>query len=155
MKKGQKRGAGWRIAKDGQVNVQFKLNALIEEEKELLDLLQYWRQHGMMKSKFVEALKPMYALEVQGLTRTDSIVVSKLGNLENMVGELLTRPAAVSLPQSSSGSAKPLGGGLKPIAMPTFDDSDTLIVNVDKNAGANTTANFLDAAFGFQEQKEQ
>jgi hypothetical protein len=37
------------------------------------------------------------------------------------------------------------------IAMPTFDDEDTIVIRRDTQAGANTTTNFLDAAFGFQQ----
>lgn len=61
-------------------------------------------------------------------------------------------PDMPKLEPLSKGSAKPL---LAPeIPMPTFDDEDTMVVRRDVNAGANTTANFLDAAFGFQKRED-
>ncbi len=36
------------------------------------------------------------------------------------------------------------------IAMPTFDDEDTIVMRRDTNAEANSSASFLDAALGFQ-----
>jgi hypothetical protein len=61
-------------------------------------------------------------------------------------------PDIPTLPSLSKGSAKPL---LAPeVPMPTFEDEDTMVVRRDVNAGANTTANFLDAAFGFQKRED-
>ena len=51
-------------------------------------------------------------------------------------------------------------GGIKQLAapkieMPTFnDEEDIVVVRQDTRAGADTTANFLDAAFSFQKKKD-
>ena len=61
-------------------------------------------------------------------------------------------PEAPKLEPMTKGSAKPL---LAPeIPMPTFDDEDTMVVRRDVNAGADAAANFLAAAFGMQERKD-
>lgn len=45
-------------------------------------------------------------------------------------------------------------GGFQSIAMPVIDDEDTMVIRKDTSTTVNGTANFLDAAFGFQSSSQ-
>ncbi len=82
--------------------------------------------------------------------------LSQLNKMQSFSGQ----PPPTDYPFQKRGDA-PANGKAKllvkthEIRMPNFDDEeDTMIVRQDKVAGETTTANFLDAAFGFQERKD-
>lgn len=63
--------------------------------------------------------------------------------------DLMRKGVTMPAPQLAPMTGKSLSA--PKIAMPTFDDDDTLTVNVDQNAGAGAVNNFLDAVFGLNQ----
>jgi hypothetical protein len=149
MQKDQKRGEGWRVARDGSVNVEFKLNVNNREDRELLDLLQDWRRAGRMRPTLKKAILQIAAVEIGTHVVVEATwFKSIVDRLDHWLSTPLPQP--VDTKPVHPGGLKPLAGA-KALAMPVYDDDDSVEVKQDMNAGASTTANFLDAAFGFQE----
>lgn len=143
MKEGQKRGDGWKVARDGSVTVQFKLNINNKDDRELLDQLQEWRQRGQMTANMKKAI-PLQAAIKNGTKKIVDATWFK--DVIAKIDQWLSQPLPVPVDSKPAG-LKPLSG-LKPIAMPNFDDDEennTMIVNVDANAAANTANSFFDA----------
>lgn len=94
-------------------------------------------------------------LEHYGSWLVDKILTKALlsGNegLKKFVTEIV-KQTILEAPPVNFPPQSPNGNGLQnratQIALP--DDDDKVVVRVDANAGANVTANFLGAAFGFQ-----
>jgi hypothetical protein len=80
-------------------------------------------------------------------------VLTQLAEMQPAAPLLASYPAAKSNHVAKGG--KPKAMSTPKLAMPTFDDEeDTVVIRRDTNADSNITANFLDAAFGFQERKD-
>lgn len=152
MRKGHSRGEGWKIARDGSVSVEFKLNINNKEDRELLDLLQDWRRHGRMRPTLKKAIWQIASVE-----RGTHVIVeatwfkSIVDRLDHWLSSPLPQPVDI----------KPSIGGLKPmavskeIAMPDFDNEDVILdKKVDIASAAQAKQNFLDAAFSFQEKRQ-
>lgn len=149
MKKGQKRGDGWKVAKDGSVTVQFKLNVKNKADRELLDQLQEWREQGQMTANMKKAI-PLQAAVENGVKKIVDATWFK--DVITKIDQWLSRPLPMPVDEKPAGP-KPLAG-VKPIAMPNFDEEDAL--NFNKAAGSDEeyTKNFLDVAFSFQENHQ-
>jgi hypothetical protein len=79
-------------------------------------------------------------------------VLNELSKMQTQTVAVVTDHQTNYTPQK--GSAKPLT--VPQLAMPTFDDNDEdeLVIQQDTSAGTSTTSNFLDAAFDFQQRKD-
>lgn len=128
------------------------------------DILKYAETQRRAVTIIRDGVRLLWALENDDLSVLFELFPNLKGRFVEDTGGLLEEfrrillqhqeaiPEIPKLEPLSKGSAKPL---LAPeIPMPTFEDEDTMVVRRDVNAGANTTASFLDAAFGFQERKD-
>lgn len=80
-------------------------------------------------------------------------VLNQLAAMQPLTSKTAAPEFSKAKPPSKNGNPKPLI--LPQIAMPTFDDEDdSVVIQHDINAKSDIIASFLDAAFGFQQRKD-
>lgn len=131
------------------------------EDQRLMDYIAYLRKTRQFAKTLRNGLRLMWALGEGDLSVLFELFPSLrsqlVPNADNLIEEfrqmlLQHQPTIPEIPTLASGSPKKLP--TPPIAMPTFDDEDTIVIRRDPNASANTSVNFLDAALGFQKGKD-
>jgi hypothetical protein len=134
------------------------------EDQRLMDYIDYLRKTRQFASTLRQGLRLMWTLGEGDLSVLFELFPSLrsqfMPNGDNLIEQfrqmlLQNQPVIPEFPNMEpllTGNPKPLPA--PQIAMPTFDDGDTVVIRHDMTAGASATTNFLDAAFGFQERKD-
>ena len=143
---------------------KFQLRLDHTEDIHVYDILKYAETERRAVTTIRNGIKLMWALENDDLSVLFDLFPNLKGRfvpestdlLEEFRRMLLQQQRAIpeipTLAPVSNGGPKPLPA--PQIAMPTFDDEDTIVMRRDTNAGASSAASFLDAAFGFQKGAE-
>jgi hypothetical protein len=135
----------------------------LTEDQRLMEYIAYLRKTRQFAKTLRNGLRLMWSLGEGDLSVLFELFPSLRSqfapNTDALIEEfrqmLLQRPAALpEIPTLASTSGGPKKLPAPPIAMPTFDDEDTIVIRRDPNASANTSVNFLDAALGFQKGKD-
>lgn len=143
---------------------KFWLYRDLSEDVRLMDYIKFLRDTRQFAKVLRNGLRLMWTLGEGDLTVLFELFPTLRSqfapNNEALIEEFrqmllqhqLPTPEIPKLVSVSNGGAKPLPA--PQIPMPTFDDEDTIVMRHDSGAGANSTASFLDAAFGFQKGAE-
>jgi len=143
---------------------RFQLRLDNSTDAHVREILEYTKSQRREVKIIRDGVRLLWALENDDLSVLFELFPNLKGRFVEDTGDLLEEfrrillqhqqviPEVPKLEPMTKGSAKPL---LAPeIPMPTFDDEDTMVVRRDVNAGADAAANFLAAAFGIQERKD-
>jgi hypothetical protein len=138
---------------------KFWLYRDLAEDTRLMDYIAYLRKTRQFAKVLRNGLRLMWTLGEGDLSVLFELFPSlrsqfmpKGDDLIEQFRQMLLQhqPAIPEIPTI----APPAAGNVKSlpvpkIAMPTFDDEDTMVIRRDTTAETSTTSNFLDAAFGF------
>jgi hypothetical protein len=134
------------------------------EDKRLMDYIDYLRKTRQFARTLRSGLRLMWTLGEGDLSvlfelfpALRSQFMPKADDLIEQFHQMLlqNQPVIPETPQMGAISAgDPKSLPAPQIAMPTFDEEDTIVIRHDMTAGTRATSNFLDAAFGFQERKD-
>jgi hypothetical protein len=134
------------------------------EDQQLMDYIAYLRKTRQFAKTLRNGLRLMWSLGEGDLSVLFELFPSLrsqfMPDADDLIEQfrlmlLQNQPATPEFPKMEAlamGNPKPLPAPSLP--MPTFEDEDTIVIRHDTTAGVSAAANFLDAAFGFQERKD-
>jgi hypothetical protein len=127
------------------------------------EVLHYAKAQRRQLTMIRNGIRLMWALENDDLSILFELFPNLKGRFLGNADDLLEQfrqmllqhqpatPEIYGIAGVPAGNPKPLPA--PKVAMPTFDDEDTIIIRRDTSAGVSAAANFLDAAFGIQEKR--
>jgi hypothetical protein len=135
----------------------------LAEDTRLMEYIAYLRQTRQFAKILRNGLRLMWTLGEGDLSVLFELFPSLRSQFMPKGDELIEQfrqmllqhqPAIPEFPEKelpAAGSAKALPA--PQIAMPTFDDEDTMVIRRDTHADTDATANFLSAALGIQKNE--